>query len=474
MLDMQAIALAFLQAKTVIVLLSMHVIVFPGFGDRATELLVHAAKLRYSMLATDGTKIDGRIASAPYIDVGMRMFIPSAATSALLRFTVSVSYENPFLDPEDHLNGFNITAPFDRALVPSDGFLSSEGWVDNLPEHTGVAMFTPKPFTMMPGWFRHPACADVCELKLLECRDTNGDILIKDSCDLLSATDDTVLLTVLELTFQKKDPAARSARPRVVQVGPSGCGTTAIATFYTDLHKLRVAKSFVEGVLIRHTVLDAITAGLDPLHRVDRFDVITDAFDVLQEGLPFCVNHFGAGGSRCDVIDGHSWTDSVARFVSILKALKAAYPNLRFLLNTRRFESWLVKKVHNCWPTLVDSRADWEKYKQVWHGCCDPTLGPGGNASCWDGEAGDKVILPADLPVKSFGYVACCKSLAIFQEVWQEVHAAVMNIGGPDRTVLFHIDLSDPLVLSSAVGLSAGHDVTGWKKVHVSRSRAVM
>lgn len=468
-LDIQAIAWALLEAQKAVVLLSMNALVFPGLGDRVTVLLIGAITTGVALLATDSMKVwnssdeETQMTWAPYVDIGMRILVPCMPTAALLRFAVGMGYENPFHDAETLLNRFNLTQPPDKPLGPANGFISSEGWFGNPAREAGVFMFTAKPFNVMPGWFREPACAVVCQLGLLSCSED-----VKDSCDLLVQEDDTVLLKILQRTFELKDPAARSARPRLVQVGPSGCATTAIATFFTDLHNLRVAKSYVEGEEIRDVILAALKSGLAPFHRFDRFDVITDAFDVVRGGIPFCVDHLGPGGNSCQKIDGEALHTSVQTFTSILRAMRAAYPNLRFILNTRRIDTWLPNRVHNCWPHLVNSQIHWDKYLEVWEQCCDPAFGEGGNVSCWHGEAGDAVALPAQMPVKAFGYLACCRSLSWYQQAWEQVHAAVITIGGPDRVVAFHIEQSDPLVLSDALGLREGHDAAGWRKVHVS------
>ncbi|CAE8691212.1 unnamed protein product, partial [Polarella glacialis] len=55
-----------------------------------------------------------------------------------------------------------------------------------------------------------------------------------------------------------------------------------MAHFYNEGHRLRVTKSYVQGVEIRDLVRRAMAEGSAPFKYLDRFDVITDAFDVVR------------------------------------------------------------------------------------------------------------------------------------------------------------------------------------------------
>ena len=47
-----------------------------------------------------------------------------------------------------------------------------------------------------------------------------------------------------------------------VQAGPSSCGTTSIAHFFSDAHGLRVAKNYVEGANPESEVPDGKSNGV--------------------------------------------------------------------------------------------------------------------------------------------------------------------------------------------------------------------
>ena len=175
------------------------------------------------------------------------------------------------------------------------------------------------------------------------------------------------LLVTLRDSFSLPTPAARSARPRVLQAGPSSCGTSSIAHFYSDGHGLRVAKNYVEGLEIRDHVRAEMGQGRAPFAKLDRFDVVADAFDVVRVGIHFCSDGVGRGGETCEKIHYDALQESIDEYKRILNALQEAYPNLWFIHNTCNLQRWLPKRVHNCWPHVVSSPGDdW----QGWSLCC--------------------------------------------------------------------------------------------------------
>merc|ERR1712014_434413 len=151
---------------------------------------------------------------------------------------------------------------------------------------------------------------------------------------------------------------------------------------------------------------------------------------------------------------------------STLKALRDAYPNMRFLLNTRPLEQWLARRLHNCWPQLADPSIDWLRWLDVWQSCCGIDFGIEGNPSCWHGRAGLAVALPRSLPVKSFGFAACCGGLPYYVQAWNEVHDAVAELAGPEHSLLFQLQASQPWMLSALLGLEDQHDDVGWRRIH--------
>eukprot|EP00434_Breviolum_minutum_P009580 symbB.v1.2.008435.t1/scaffold530.1/size191304/3 len=376
-LDAQSIALFTLSHAMPTALLSTATIPFPGLGDQLFDLLMRTDG-SFAMFATDmqvavgaGERNQRLAIHPPFMDVGFRLFRPVSATVVLLRMATLVAYSNPFLLAEDVLNRFNATMETDFLLNASHGFVSSEGWfAEDLQQRLygpggsnstdphlsgGIVLFSMRPFSMMPKWFRGTACQHVCKSNLHCAEEALGS-----ACALLG--DDEALLKTLRNTFMLQHPAARSARPRLLQAGPSSCGTTAIAHYFSDGHNLRVAKNYVEGREIRDHVRKDLQLRLAPYRSLDRFDVVADAFDIVRVGVHFCSDHLGHGGQNCEQVHGDFLDMNLREYRYILESLRDAYPNLRFIHNSCNLQSWLSKRVHNCWPHLVSvgPSADWE------------------------------------------------------------------------------------------------------------------
>ncbi|CAK9114778.1 unnamed protein product [Durusdinium trenchii] len=312
-LDAQGLLLFILSRGVPAALLSTATLPFPGLGDEVAKLLVSPETQHYAMFITDTQVSVGAGEShaqrlrvhPPFADIGLRLFQASPACLTLVRSSVRVAYENPFLSAEEVLNRFNLTMEMDFMLNASHGFVSSEGWFaeDLVSRHQnqgnstdahlsgGILLFTMRPFNMMPKWFRGTACHSVCGW-LLQC----APEALGSACALLGS--DRLLLRTLQKSFALQSPLARSARPRILQAGPSGCGTTSIAHFYAK-HGLRVAKNYVEGAEIRDHVRKDLKEGLAPFRSLDRFDAVVDAFDVVRVGVHFCSDHLGHGGMTC-------------------------------------------------------------------------------------------------------------------------------------------------------------------------------
>ena len=357
---------------------------------------------------------------------------------------------------DDVVNRFEVHSKLDLLLTAGHGFVSSEGW---WPEEVkaqarqearkprsnstpvdphlsgGILLFTMRPFSVLPRWFTGTACKHVCTSGLLKCAPEAGGT----ACGLLSGEMEEALLLTLKNSFALTK-GARSARPRVLQAGPSGCGTTSIAHFYSDGHNLRVAKNYIEGLEIRDHVRAELSRGRAPFGKLDRFDVVADAFDVVRAGIHFCSDKIGHGGETCENIHYDALQDRLDEYKDILRALQEAYPNLWFIHNTCNLERWLPKRVHNCWPHLVSSPGDeWQKWLLQWGMCCHESLGVGGNKSCWTPEKQPLIKIPKRLNFQDFVYAACCDGLTFYKTAWDMVHATLPEVLLKERRVPFNI-----------------------------------
>eukprot|EP00928_Gymnodinium_smaydae_P048434 TRINITY_DN32384_c0_g1_i1.p1 TRINITY_DN32384_c0_g1~~TRINITY_DN32384_c0_g1_i1.p1 ORF type:complete len:471 (-),score=75.58 TRINITY_DN32384_c0_g1_i1:60-1472(-) len=463
------------------------------------------------MLVTDASTPDGVPRDPPYTDVALRLLRPVDPAISYLHWCVDWGYNHPLEEVEDMLNDFNMAPPVDVFLGAKQGFLCSEGWRPAASRSPGagaaveaasagaqaeaearrrpapaaapaanasavdavdaeVVLFSPRPFDVTSHWFQTSGTVGrLCTSGLLRCLQ-GGSNAATDAVDNEDKdAQDRALLNVIRSTFVLTSQAA-SARPRLIQVGPSGCATTAIAALFTS-HGLRVAKSVVGIKPVHGLIRQAISEGRPPLYYMDTYDMITDAFDVLRGGIHFCKDIDGPGGIRCERVESGLLGQRLFDFRATLEALRDTYPNLRFLLNTRYVEDWLPKRVHNCWPHLANPLQDWHGWLRIYESCCAPRFGDTGNVSCWRGSAGAAVALPPQLPVKSFGYLACCEGLHAYKEAWRGMHNTVLSAIGSSRTVVFDIDRSDPYFLSDALGLGDRHDGAAWRRIHVSEWR---
>ncbi|CAJ1418963.1 unnamed protein product [Effrenium voratum] len=459
-LDAQALGLWLLSRQLPVALLSTATIPFPGLGDQLAELL--ARNRNFAMFLSDTQVAVGPanrplVVQAPFMDVGLRLLRPVMPTMELLRWSVRLAYGNPFLRAAEVLNRFNISEDLDFVLGASHGFVSSEGWraedlravsrTNETDPHFsgGILLFTMRPFHIMRRWFSGHACRHVCAEGLLKCPAAAAG----SACNLLS--EDRLLLETLKDTFLLREPSARSARVRLLQAGPSSCGTTSIAHFFADGHGLRVAKNYVEGMEIRDLVNLALSEGRAPFSRMDHFDVVADAFDVVRVGVHFCSDGLGHGGQSCK----H---------------------------NTCNLQSWLSKRVHNCWPHLAAPGEHWSAWLQIWESCCNPVFGYGGNLSCWTGDSAldlslqpygaQKVVIPGRLNFQDFAYPTCCEGLPFYQEAWRQVHRLLLKVVDSSRRVPFNIAWDDPLRLSQALGLQDSFQAAAWRKIHQTRKSA--
>ncbi|CAK9002378.1 unnamed protein product [Durusdinium trenchii] len=466
-LDAQGLLLFILSRGVPAALLSTATLPFPGLGDEVAKLLVSPETQHYAMFITDTQVSVGAGEShaqrlrvhPPFADIGLRLFQASPACLTLVRSSVRVAYENPFLSAEEVLNRFNLTMEMDFMLNASHGFVSSEGWFaeDLVSRHQnqgnstdahlsgGILLFTMRPFNMMPKWFRGTACHSVCGW-LLQC----APEALGSACALLGS--DRLLLRTLQKSFALQSPLARSARPRILQAGPSGCGTTSIAHFYAK-HGLRVAKNYVEGAEIRDHVRKDLKEGLAPFRSLDRFDAVVDAFDVVRVGVHFCSDHLGHGGMTCSHVHGDALDENLQEYRQILQSLHEAYPNLKFIHNSCNLQRWLPKRVHNCWPHLVSMGEDWQAFLELWNSCCAAAFGYGGNASCFRKQELQRLRIPQRLVIEDFAYPTCCEGLPFYQEAWHGVHQLLPDVIAPNRLVNFHIVHDDPKTLSAAMGL---------------------
>ena len=364
-----------------------------------------------------------------------------------------IAYENPFMAAEDVVNRFEVSSKLDLLLTAGHGFVSSEGWKAEdvktqaepmknrsapVDAHLagGILLFSMRPFNVLPRWFTGKACLQVCKSGLLKCAPGAGGT----ACELLSGSMEEELLLTLKNSFALSTPGARSARPRVLQAGPSSCGTTSIAHFYSDGHGLRVAKNYIEGREIRDHVRLDMSLSRAPFAKLDRFDVVADAFDVVRVGVHFCSDVVGRGGETCEKIHYDALQESIDEYKGILRALQEAYPNLWFIHNTCKKDRWLPKRVHNCWPHVVATPGDdWAQWLSQWKMCCDESFGIGGNQSCWVPEEQALIKIPKRLNFKDFVYAACCDGLTFYKTAWDMVHATLAETIVDERRVPFNI-----------------------------------
>ncbi|CAL1135723.1 unnamed protein product [Cladocopium goreaui] len=470
-LDAQSMILYILSRNVPAALLSTAAIPFVGLGDQMLDLLMGAETRDFAMFITDTEVAVGAgelnqrlMIHPPFVDIGFRLFQPAPAAIALMQTAIGVAYHNPFLFADDVLNRFNLSLDMDFLLNASHGFISSEGWfaedLKQRPQSTllgnvsdphlagGIVLFSMRPFRMMPKWFRGNACREVCQTNLVCPPEALGS-----ACGLMS--NDLLLLRTLRDSFSLQHPAARSARPRLLQAGPSSCGTTSIAHFFSDAHGLRVAKNYVEGAEIRDHVRKELRRGTAPFGALDRFDVVVDAFDVVRVGVHFCSDNLGHGGRSCEHVHGDILEENLQEYREILESLHQAYPNLRFIHNSCNLNSWLQKRVYNCWPHLVTigPGGDWEAFLDLWQTCCNPAFGPGSNVSCFSGEALGKLRMPRRLIKEDFAYPTCCEGMPFYQEAWRGVHQLLPSVIDARRLVPFHIVKDAPVKLSASLGL---------------------
>lgn len=470
-LDLYTAAWALLSAGRYVALLDMHAIVFPGLGDRLTWLMATWRNTTWTLMVTD--RLDesgGHLREPPYIDVALRVLRPVEPTTSLLHTCVHFGYKMPLEAVDSVCSRFG-RDPRDIALAAIDGFVSTQGWRADKDRSRSVVLFSPRPFHLVPHWFEGGACARACgAAPLLQCGGGSwgfaGDGI--SACGFLDNQDE-LLLAVLRRSFAlPHSTSLANTRPRLLQIGPSGCATTAIATFYT-LHGLRVVKSFVQSIEIRVWIRRAMSEGLPPLHYLDDFDVITDAFDTVRGGIHFCSDRIGPGGTACEALGTDYLEVRWKEFGEILEAVRDAYPNVRFLLNMRHIDAWLAKRVYNCWPNLVNPHEDWGAWSLMWERCCNP---PGTfNEDCWQG-----LVLPPHFPHSStIAYHACCEGVKFYTEAFQETRKIALRVVGAERVLLFNIDHADPRQLSEFMGLEDRYDVSFWRRIHASppRSQAV-
>ncbi|CAE7040509.1 unnamed protein product, partial [Symbiodinium sp. CCMP2456] len=485
-LDALALAYFMLRRGTPVAFLNLATISFPGLGDKASHLLTAQSMARHLMFITDtqvltgaGAQAERKELQAPFIDVGLRLFRPSHPTLSLIQDCFRIAYENPFMAAEDVVNRFEVSSKLDLLLTAGHGFVSSEGWkaedvktkAEPMKNRTpvdahlagGILLFSMRPFNVLPRWFTGQACLQVCKSGLLKCAPGAGGT----ACELLSGSMEEALLLTLKDSFALSTPGARSARPRVLQAGPSSCGTTSIAHFYSDGHGLRVAKNYIEGREIRDHVRLDMSLGRAPFAKLDRFDVVADAFDVVRVGVHFCSDVVGHGGETCEKIHYDALQESIDEYKGILRALQEAYPNLWFIHNTCRKDRWLPKRVHNCWPHVVATPGDdWPQWLQQWKMCCDESFGIGGNQSCWAPEEQSLIKIPKRLNFKDFVYAACCDGLTFYKTAWDMVHATLAEIIVDERRVPFNILRQDPRELSEVLGLQDDFKASAWRQIH--------
>ncbi|CAE7764390.1 unnamed protein product [Symbiodinium necroappetens] len=485
-LDALALAYFILRRGTPVAFLNLATISFPGLGDKASHFLTTQSMARHLLFITDTQVLTGAGAQAertelqaPFIDVGLRLFRPSHPTLSLIQDCFRIAYENPFMAAEDVVNRFEVSSKLDLLLTAGHGFVSSEGWkaedvkttAEPMKNRTpvdahlagGILLFSMRPFNVLPRWFTGKACLQVCQSGLLKCAPGAGGT----ACELLSGSMEEALLLTLKNSFAFSTPGARSARPRVLQAGPSSCGTTSIAHFYSDGHGLRVAKNYIEGREIRDHVRLDMSLGRAPFAKLDRFDVVADAFDVVRVGIHFCSDVIGRGGETCEKIHYDALQESIDEYKGILRALQEAYPNLWFIHNTCKKDRWLPKRVHNCWPHVVAMPGDdWPQWLRQWKMCCDESFGIGGNQSCWVPEEQALIKIPKRLNFRDFVYAACCDGLTFYKTAWDMVHTTLEEIIVDERRVPFNILRQDPRELSEVLGLQDDFKASAWRQIH--------